>query len=429
MRKIGRLLLCASLLASAAEAQVVTGVTTTVGPSGTTTVTTTAEGPSAEKAAADAASARISAATAAVPGSGLSPSTSLSGANAGFEETTLGAATVIKLAARHIAAILPHDKETLLLVGGVASPDTSAWLMFQQRSAGLLAQLKADEKTLKHALGAGQPPAPSPKAESFFSGGGVALAPKVLSYFLTNYQVAGFNITVDDYLLNAALLETGARVTLASQQAEAAIPDEISKPIERLQAGSVAASALVVKATAAQARLANTTGPNAPGAKIQADLIKSLVASLTADIGTNGAFITSLSGGPGVAGNLGAVLQARLVDRAMSAEGGGLLFVKQHSVAGGVITKTNLWSNLGAMPLYTSAGLVVSFVYYPSRANAAAPAPRPTAEVFEVATPYHTAGKVRRLLELESAGACDAPTTEDARKYCPVVYARRPAAR
>jgi len=231
MSKIGGLLLCATLLATAAKAQVVTGVTTTVGPNGTTTVTTTADGPAAEKVAADAATARISAATAAIPGSGLSPSTSLSGANAGFEETTLGAATVIKLAARHIASVLPRDRDTLLLVGGGASPDTSAWLMFQQRSSGLLAQIKADEKTLKRALGAAQPPVPAPKTESFFSGGGVAVAPKVLSYFLTNYQAAGLNITVDDYLLNAALLETGARVTLASQQAESAVPEEVSKPI------------------------------------------------------------------------------------------------------------------------------------------------------------------------------------------------------
>jgi hypothetical protein len=177
-------------------------------------------------------------------------------------------------------------------------------------------------------------------------------------------------------------------------------------------------------------------------------------------------FTVSLFGGmqgnTAVAGNAATIVQEYAADTALKG-GVDLLYVQIHNASGGLISKTNLWSTLGAMPLYASGSVVVSYALYgkdaatPDPKDAAAVAlnavvkkiggsdkdgnyyPMLAAGLFGVATPYHTIGQVPKAVLLDKQGYCDASNhatlpnatagaepegadstmVENAGKYCP----------
>ena len=89
------------------------------------------------------------------------------------------------------------------------------------------------------------------------------------------------------------------------------------------------------------------------------------IANLTGDLTNYNSFLTALNTATS-ASSWSNVLQAYAFSRALdSATGGGVAFIKVHSTAVGVITKSNLWTNLDLEPpMYISVGMVVSFVFY-----------------------------------------------------------------
>lgn len=264
------------------------------------------------------------------------------------------------------------------------------------------------------------------------------LAPKVLSYAYTSYSSSGASLTPDDYMLDVAILKYAPGWTLYAQQIGEALPANVSGTLDELDRDNVAATADIVVAQGELAVLSN--GPHAKD-PTQADQIAQLtaaIANLTGDLTNYNSFLTALNTTTSAA-SWSSVLQAYAFSKALdsSAGGGGVVFVKVHSTTIGVLTKSNLWTNLGtAVPMYTSVGMVVSFVFYGTQAHTSqgnlpatplTPVPlTPTsAGLFEIRTPYNRIGTVRKALTEDGLGHCTvnaATPGTDAAKYCPVIY-------
>jgi hypothetical protein len=81
--------------------------------------------------------------------------------------------------------------------------------------------------------------------------------------------------------------------------------------------------------------------------------------------------------------------------------------------------------------MYTSVGMVVSYVFYPSGTaisqNGQLNHPQLEAGIFEVRTPYNKAESVVNTLTQDNLGNCTVTGPKsgvsDAAKYCPVIYA------
>jgi hypothetical protein len=433
MRSILLRATCLLLLSALpAEAQIVTGTTVTTGADGTVTQTqtTTANGPAATTTAANAATAQISEATAAIPGSGIAPTTT-PGSGTGTEEGALLAASATKAAARYLSNQITHNN-VLVFVGAATVPDFSPWLYFKSQTGRLLKEMKSDEERLQNIL---HPPREGGGGKrALFFPGTIAVAGKILSYFYTSYQVGGIALTPDDYMMDVAMLEFQPSWHLYSQMVSLQLPDDINKPLTALDQEAQKASNQIIDGQKYVARRSNGKDKDTPNAKADVAAATAAIAALTADITAYTNFTTGISGGSGL--TMSQVSQGHAMYQSLQDPAGGVAFVKVHSTSVGTITKSNLFTNLGAMPLYTSIGLVVSYVYYPGvqidagghpvmDANGNETLLNPKAGIFEVMTPYHTAGTVKTELALDAAAICDLKPHADlpnASKLCPRVY-------
>jgi hypothetical protein len=370
-----------------------------------------------ESAQAGLQSAQISAATAAVPGSGIAPTTT-PGSGTGTEEGSLLAASATKVAARYLNTLIP-SKKLLVFVGAATLPDTTPWIYFQNQTGRLLKDIQSDESNLSNII---SPPQGGAKVKQAFAILALPLAAKFLSYAYTSYQVQGAALTVDDYMMDVAMLEMQPNWQLYSQFVSVKMPDDIKTPLDNLDTETAAATKLIIEGQRFIARISNGKAKNTPDSKAKVAAATAAIASLTGDITAYVSFTSAISGGTGL--TLSAVLQGHAMYKALHDPDAGVAFVKVHSASVGVITKSNLFTNLGAMPLYTSIGLVVSFVYYPPNTTGSDDLSAPKAGLFEVMTPYHTAGTVREELALDAVGSCvlGPKTDENAGKLCPQVF-------
>jgi len=425
----------ASVLSCGAQAQVVTtGQTQTVatGPSGTTTttVTTTASGPAAVQAQAAAQSAQITAQTAAVPPSGYTGAVTLSGNNSGIEEADILTAVAVKAAASRIGFdIEPKDKtgeqlSGLLVTAGPSAPDISAWLAFQQHAASLAATMTQDTQAVNVALSAIQtstkpPTTPAGKSKDriavLAAAAAIGVIRDIASYFATNYQVAGLALTPDDYMLQVALLSKHPTWQLLSQVTVDDLPQDVSQPLGALFTQANSAASLIATASAVQAVSSQSTNSTV---KALADPLKTAITNLTGDVANYNSLLNGLAGVTG--GNsptLSQILQARLIANAI--KGSGILYVKVHSAAGGIITKTNILTYFGAMPFYASAGVVVSYAYYKADTDGSVKIAK--ADLISVLTPYNKIYTVPQTVQFSNSGACDSQNqSDDAKKLCAI---------
>ncbi len=408
--------------ASAVASQTITGTTTQTASDGkVTTTVTTSNGPAAVKAEADAASAQagatsaqINAATAAFPGSGLAPSTGLAGSSPGYAETSLLTTVTLRAAAREITRILAQNPKALIVVGTTTTPDPTVYTLFGARVKLLKEGIAHDLGKLQDAEAkALRNKASRPKPYSAAIGVVIPLATRALSYLTTNYQVGGVNITADDYELCAALLQLDPDANLYTQVLVSGTPDAISSQIASLRAEIDGTNAAIDKANEVKADIEQDTSKPA---KDDAAALASFITNLQSDVSAASAFLTPLENGTTASGTLGAITQSYFAEEAIKARGPGIAFVKVHAMAGGVITKTNLFTNLGAMPMSNSATTIVSVIYYPSGGGG-----RPVTEMIEIVTPYVKANHVVDVLRYDEAGTCMHPTKTQA-KLCPKVY-------
>ncbi len=420
--------------ALAADQSVVTGTTVVTSPTGTTTTTTTANGPSATKAELDAANA-------AFPSSGITPDVKLSG-NTGTEEANLLTAAAINTAANQIISRTGADQFETLIIAGNSGLDVSAWMLFDTKIETLKSRFDNDLATYralanpsrKHNWG-------TDRLSLTGIGEGLIALKGILSYFATSYQASSVSVsTTDDMLAVAIAGRMPERAIIYSQMVALAANKKIAERFSALTDLANQANDAVV---------ASNTLPPAKKKSIEA-----AVTNLKNDLADYGSFGTWLLGGPSgnatAPGNLNQVAQAYAAASVLR-NGGRVLYVKIHNAAGGIVTKTNLWSTLGAMPLYASAGIVVSYASYeggtPSAGQkkileAIAPDDDSTgvyklaaAGLFAVVVPYHTIGHVPLVVSLDKTGGCDAVgkhyatkaefeandvvLDSDAAKYCP----------
>jgi hypothetical protein len=456
-------------IAQAQSNGIIIGTSTTVqNPNGSTTTTNTSTGPAATNAEAQAESARIAAATAAVPGSGIAPATTLSGTS-GTEEGSLLLVPAARMAADHIikqvGGVIDPTKPTgaahkvLVFLGATpTAPDLSAWLYFQSQTKRLQNDLDNDTKSLHDCVHPTQNSCssqPNPavtitdrmSAKDFFKTYGnapriqmalvngtgsvaIAIIPKLFSYATTSYQTSGVGLTIDDYMMDVALMEEDPSWSLYSQRINATLPDDIATPLETLDTDSLSASKEILEAQPILANLSAKKNPS-PGTAARIKQITAGMTTLTADLAGYQSFVSTLNSSTSM--NWSSVVQAYAIHRALQTLG-GVVFVKVHSASIGVLTKTNLWTNLGAMPMYTSAGLVVSYVYYRPDSNLDSSAEDLTpakAGLFEVMTKYNKAGTLDLALSEDKNGDCLNwnTTPKDDRKaaeYCPTLYSEPP---
>lgn len=256
-------------------------VTTKDGTGAVTSVaTTTTTGPAAT-------TAQINATTAAVPGSGITPSTALGG-SAGQQETNLLETVAVEGAVRQLGAIAPFgSKNALLVVNGPAvAPDATPWLTFDQHAHQLVVELKTDDDLLESEVHKEKEAQEQKRAH-----GGIRplIAPavlaaipvlqKILSYAAVSYSEAGVSLTVDDYLLEVALMKGKPSWIMLGQRGTSAPPEEIGNDLDALQSELTRSHDLVAQAAP---YLALNQGSTQKADKDEATRITGLETNITA---------------------------------------------------------------------------------------------------------------------------------------------------
>ena len=467
-----------------APAGVVTGTSVqSAGPNGTTINQTFQSGPALTQAEAQAQSAQISAFNSAFSSSAITPGVT-GGTNEGIEEGNLLAAVAINAAANEIMHLTALQNRALFIYPGNTGFDLSAYTTFDLKLKSLIAEFSGDKgyegdnkryedavNAAMDAIKAAQAKA-KPKARSnlefrtaSFVGGaeifgeGLGAAAKILSYFATSYNAAGVTVSTTDYMLAIAIANRDLNhAVIYNQMLAIGAQKAIQAKLAPLAQAVATAETHVTKGnplTDAQKKIVGT--------KLSGD-IDDAVTALKSDVSDYSAFAVSLFGGMqganAVTGNIGTIVQEHVAYSALQ-QGAGLLYVQIHNASGGLMSKTNLWSTLGAMPLYASGSVVVSYALYakgtpPTDNDATAKIladvlktittdqdtdyyPLVAGGLFGVTMPYHTIGHVPQIVLLDKQGICDqfnqkilpqssggdwpADTTDDTKtdagKYCP----------
>ena len=328
-------------------------------------------------AQAQAAASQQAALKGAVPGTGYSGAVKLDSAAGTLEATLIDAELVRKIAAQIRTRIgLAGEGAPLVVLRRAAYPDLSAGPLFDAQVAFLGERLSQDIQAVQIQLDAAAepaaPPAPSqsklhPKRRSVTHraapvlgaspiGAVLQLAPALISYASTDYEVQGLSVSPDDLLLSAALQEAGGAMdgdladpTDANGDIFAKL-DELNDRIQTANQRILEANRVMAKAPKAK------DGQPDP----LADL-KQATGALAADIATADAFIATLT--KSGSGALSLVAQSKTLASAI--DQGGLLLIKTHAAGGSVVTEHNLIAGLFGVPMKVSGGVVASFVYYP----------------------------------------------------------------
>jgi hypothetical protein len=397
-------LFCLAFATPAAAQQVVTTVTSTNNGATTAVATTTPTGAAAQNAS-------IGALNSAFSPSGVSGAAT-PGANTGLLESNILSAVSINQAALYISQQM-KGHEGVLIVTGAAMPDTSAYQAFQARIHALGDQIRQDTALLDAALAESTGPAARHPGESLFMGSlsgpetvgvGLNIIGKSLSYLATDFQASGVTVSVDDYSLAVALLRQEPSWRLSSQ---IDVSSEVPSLLSALDALSPDVKVANQRIAAGMRKAAELTAGDKPttAQKAVAKDIQTVITVLSADLAAYSTFVSNLSA-PGV---LNGIAQSKVL--AEKAKAAGVVFVRVHSAAGGVITKKNLLSSIGVTPILVSGGVVVSYSYLHGETAKAG--------LFTEVTPYRSIVTTKKVVRLDRTGACDTYAKGDAQRYCP----------
>jgi hypothetical protein len=341
----------------------------------------------AQKALLDSKKAQSEAELAAFKASlGEVPSSGISGAvdakeNAGELEAALLAMKAIEEIAGTISGRvrkLAADGSRIVVVAAAEVPSFSSLIAYDTEVAVV-------REVLKGAIAAAAPkteaPGAKPEAVPLLGAAGVALdaTSKLLSFFKSDFVVKGVTLELPDSVALNAVADELARPAQAGNGTafEVRVPtiydpamlasaaDFFIKDIGELSKLRGEAQTLVTQGSAQLADLkkafdaASDTTTKAAFEQ-QLALKTKLVSGLQSAIALMDAWYTKL-GTPDSKGVSALVTVAREKAIAGSIGEGLLLVVKVQKAGGGVMTKKNLWTFFGGMPLYHMGGAAVTF--------------------------------------------------------------------
>lgn len=365
-----------------------------------------------------------------------------SGTGAGLEEGNLLTEVAINQAARGIIHQAGVENEPVVVVPGAAGFDISAWDIFQGRVDALDARFQAD-------LAGFDEHAPAIHAEVFFDLGTAVDATNALSQLISRF---GSNITLSgaqtqptDYMLAVAICGNAKKgCILPNPTIMLEARDDIAKQMKRIADDAAKASPIITT------ELAKKNGNAQHDANIDAS-----IQNLKNDISDAQTLATWLytpaqaapapsAPSPGGAppspapaspspapapaapsapassptSNYVAVAVADALQKAL-ATNPHILSVQVNNAASGLYSKSNLWSTVGAVPFYVSAGVTVNYVAYDYVSDGDKKTLRMTkAGLLGALTPYHSVGTVLKAVTLEKTGECAKPREGDTAKFC-----------
>jgi hypothetical protein len=208
-------------------------------------------------------------------------------------------------------------------------------------------------------------------------------------------------MNTDDYMLAVAVASRNAGASLYNQSNSLDAYNQIEGRLAELDALRANAAKNSAAATAESTSLKNKAKADKKHADAMNAKAKDLDDAASANdaaVAAYDAYLSQLSGVPSSSGSsasaatsptLSAILQQKVAYDAST--NGGVLFLRVHSSAGGLITEKNLLSALGAMPFFASGGVVVSYSYVNGG--------RRISGLLPVVTPYVRVHETRTLVQ------------------------------
>jgi len=348
----------------------------------------------AQKAEADAALAAAKAKFGEIPDSGYKGSAEM-GTNAGNAEAMLLGSVAVNTIAGKLASSLKADKpaevKRLLLYTSQTVPDFQALLAFNAQYDALdLAVRKAQDAT----KGADAEIVASLAMGVATVGLGFDAINKVLGFFKSDFKFQGIDVASSDGMLLASLAQSlrkqgiGVEVPATYQpgatEGARAMLDRVALLYEWAQRArqkiQQLGEALKRREAEHAQHIKNKADSEAEKLAPRIAKVKEAIAIWTAVADRIDAWAKQTSG----ADDKGDVPLATIVRhaavRASLEDGGALVVLQLHKVAGTGYTKKNLWSSLGANPFFVMGGAVASVMAFHGK----------TGEVFSSAlVPWH----------------------------------------
>jgi hypothetical protein len=325
----------------------------------------------ARKAASEADLAAVKAAIGDVPSSGIT-GTVTPGEKAGDIEAALLAMKAVRSAAAKVAMKIPGQADTHVVMMTPSEMPTFQNLMAYD------AQLAIINATLDAAIKAGGDlfgPGGDEEAVPALGAAGLALdgVSKLLSFFRSDITIKGVELTIDDRVglqeVANALAAKQFRVTVPAiynrggmtSKAAFVIMDGTALSTKRAQLAPliVAATRKVEELTTSLA--AATTAPAKTAIEKSLIDMTALLTSLKNASTMVDGWYTGLSAtdAKGVAAVVNVAKEKAIADSL--GQGALLLLVKVEKAGGAFVTKKNLWTFFGTMPIYHMGGAALSF--------------------------------------------------------------------
>lgn len=325
----------------------------------------------ARKAQADAELAAFKAQVGEVPASGITGGVELK-EKAGQIESWLLASRAVAEAANRIRTqvdAIGDPKQTVFVFASSDFPTFDALLTFSARRTLL-------QKLLEESL-SGLPVLPEESAEAvpILGAAGLTLQAvnNLLSYFRTDYTVTGVEVTIEDAALVVALTSKAIgkfrdrrvltpfpaaalneQSTIVDQLTElASLQARVVSTAEQHKSAAVALTARAVKETNANRKKQLET---------EAKSHQAAAEKLVAAAGTFTAFMTTMST-PDTATSktpLATLLREAAVQRVL--QGHAAMILKIQKAGGTIVTKKNLWSLFGGLPVHYTGGAAATYL-------------------------------------------------------------------
>ena len=323
----------------------------------------------ARKAASEADLAAVKAAIGEVPSSGITGAVT-AGEKAGDLEAALLAMKAVRLAGVEVARRIGVTKETPIIIMTPAETPTFQNVMAYN------AQIAIIKATLDDAIKAGTALSKdTTEAVPLIGAAGLALdgISKLLSFFRTDVSLKGIDVTIEDRVglqeVANALTKAGFKVTAPMIYNFSALTSNAAFVIKdgtELSAKRALLAPLVASASRKVDELTNSLAA-ATDPTIKAQIAKALaeVTALFTSLKNASALVdawyTGLSApdGKGVAAVVNVAKEKAIADTLQA--GGLLLLIKVEKAGGAFMTKKNLWTFFGEMPIYHMGGAAISF--------------------------------------------------------------------
>ncbi len=231
-------------------------------------------------------------------------------------------------------------------------------------------------KALDDAVNAASPPGPGVRAEAVpvFGAAGLILdaTNKLLSFFRTDYVVGGITLTLDDVVALNEVAERLTHLKFAVTAPSIYDPGSLAAAAKFFVDDVTRLSVLRQKAEALIKKLDEEIGTfkTAIAAEKVETTKKALEAQLAAKTGLAAGLRSATAlmdgwysklGAPDGKGVAALVNVAKEKSIAAAIKEGSLLVLKVQKAGGGYLTKKNLWTFFGGMPLFHMGGAAVSF--------------------------------------------------------------------